>query len=167
MIKKTVLSVSLFIFLVSFSGCWLSEPIVAKPKSLGIYNSERPIKKLSPQTMAARSDRIIVSSWFFLLVGGGGETRETVRSVPAVKVLVFMWQLTDGTYVKSSLPVNETLRVRFADVDVPTVNFKICPYGESVESVFLNNPSSLNSRNILCYATITVREKDWPAELLL
>jgi hypothetical protein len=96
------------------------------------------------------------SGAFFLIAGGvsGGTKRMTT--------VTFAWQMNDGTYAISSLPI-EKIRVQFDETKkVPTIKFRWRPWEERRSP----QPQELMNRYVI-YAVILCEESDWPIKIQL
>lgn len=121
------------------------------PQAEQILKGEHRLRK-----MAERTDvKSRTASSSFLVFGGLSTTIETNLSVK------FAWEMNDGTYAISSLPI-EKIRIKFDEkAIVPTIKFRwyrchvLC---EDVQKLMNDNVS---------YAVVTVREEDWPVQVNL
>lgn len=118
-----------------------------------ILKGEHKLRK-----MAERTDtNSRISASFFILVGSYSSTTETKTAVK------FAWEMNDGTYALSSLPL-EKIRVKLDEkATVPTIKFRWRPYCRCY-----NEPQvqELMDNNV-CYAVVTVKESDWPVQVNL
>ncbi|MDP3947637.1 MAG: hypothetical protein Q8Q41_03035 [bacterium] len=123
-------------------------------KAQAILEGEHKLRKMVERTDAKTS----TSGGFFLFVGGFDSSAKTSVTVK------FAWQMNDGTYAISSLPL-EKIRVKLDDgAAVPTIKFRWLPY----DSYRRTTPrvQELMDRFVL-YAVVTARERDWPVHIQL
>lgn len=107
--------------------------------------------------MAERVDvKSNISASFFLFVGDLSATTQTNISVK------FAWEMNDGTYALSSLPLTK-IRVKLDErVEAPTIKFRWRPYK-------CCNTAQVQGLmdSYVVYALVTVRERDWPVNINL
>ncbi len=110
------------------------------------------LRKMAERTDA--SSRVYGS--FFLFMGDLSATTKTTVSVK------FAWEMNDGTYALSSLPL-EKIRVKLDEkAAAPTIKFRWRPYPlrRTVEVQELMD-------EYVIYAVVTVKESDWPVRVSL
>ncbi len=99
-----------------------------------------------------------VSGGFFLIVG------ELSVSTTTKVLMKFAWEMNDGTYALSSLPL-EKIRVKFDEKATnPTIKFRWRRWRNM--SIGTPQIQELMDGYVL-YALLTVRENDWPAQVSL
>ena len=114
-----------------------------------ILGGEHRLRKMIGQTEA----NVSLSGGFFLFVG---DISGRVTTGVSVK---FAWEMNDGTYAISSLPL-EKIRIKLDEkATTPTIKFRWSP--SSSKQV-----QDLMDWNVL-YAIITAREADWPVQVNL
>lgn len=131
-------------------GC--EQPPQPPSQAEQILNGEHMLRK-----MAERMDvSSRISGSFFLFVGDLSGTTKTTISVK------FAWEMNDGTYALSSLPL-EKIRVKLdKKATTPTIKFRWRPYiccGTAQIQTLMDDYVS--------YAVVTVRESDWPVQVNL
>jgi hypothetical protein len=114
-----------------------------------ILGGEHKLRKMTERTDVS----LEISGGFFLF---GGHANGSVLSVK------FAWEMNDGTYALSSLPL-EKIRVKFDEqITSPTIKFRWRRYDGEVA------PQTQNLMDYyVSYALITIRESDWPAQIEL
>ena len=124
-------------------------------KAQAILGGEHKLRKMVERTDMKTS----ASGGFFLFVGGFETSAKTSVTVK------FAWQMNDGTYAISSLPL-EKIRVKLDDgAAVPTIKFRWRPY-YSPRPRRTPQVQELMDTFVL-YAVVTVRERDWPVHIQL
>ena len=130
------------------AGC--EQPPPPPSQAEQILKGEHKLRKMVERTETNSN----ISGGFFLFVGalsGGTTTSMLVK---------FAWEMNDGTYALSSLPL-EKIRIKLdEDITTPTIKFR---WGPS------NHPQTLQrliDSNVL-YAVITAKESDWPIQVNL
>jgi len=99
-----------------------------------------------------------ISGSFFLIVG------ELSGSTTTRLLTKFAWEMNDGTYALSSLPL-EKIRVRFDErATTPTIKFQWRPR-RSWRGRIAQVQSLMD--DYVLYALVTVREGDWPVQVNL
>ncbi|MBI2640218.1 MAG: hypothetical protein HYW90_05025 [Candidatus Sungbacteria bacterium] len=117
-----------------------------------ILKGEHKLRKMSERT---NTDSSISGSFFFVVGGFNGSTTTQV-------LLKFAWEMNDGTYAISSLPL-EKIRVKInEEAATPTIKFRWRRYE------FRSTPQiqDLMDRYVV-YALVTARESDWPVQIRL
>lgn len=118
-----------------------------------ILQGEHPLRKM----VTKQSDKASLNGSFFLIFGeirGQGETFTKVT---------FSWLMNDSIYAISSLPI-EKIRIKFIQSkEAPSIKFRWRPddyiyYGDNLQEIM---------NDLIIYALVTCREKDWPAEIQL
>lgn len=135
------------------SGCQKPEPPVpspspAEPILIGEHNLRRMVERTNTNSK--------ISGGYFLFVGGLEGSTETTVSMK------FAWQMNDGTYAISSLPI-EKIRIKLnEEITTPTIKFrwKRYQYNGTPEIYELMN-------GWVSYAVVTVKESDWPIQVNL
>lgn len=132
-------------------GCSQSTP---PPPSQAeqILKGEHKLRKMAERTEV--NSRI--SGSFFLFVGNVSGTTETNISVK------FAWEMNDGIYAISSLPL-EKIRVKFDEkAETPTIKFRWRPWRrhDTAQVQTLMD-------DYVSYAVVIVRESDWPIQVNL
>ena len=130
------------------TGC--SEQLPRPPSQAEqILGGEHKLRKMIERTGTNSN----ISGGFFLFAGalnGGTTTNVLVK---------FAWEMNDGTYAISSLPL-EKIRVKLDEkVATPTIKFR---WGSDNTS----DVQHLMDQHVL-YAVITARESDWPVQVNL
>ncbi|MBI3074840.1 MAG: hypothetical protein HYY92_01320 [Parcubacteria group bacterium] len=99
-----------------------------------------------------------VSASFFLIVGN-------VSSKTTSETLVkFAWEMNDGTYALSSLPL-ERIRVKLDEkATTPTIEFRLVRFGDTMG--MLPELQRIMNRHVN-YAIVTAKESDWPVKINL
>ena len=98
-----------------------------------------------------------ISGGFFLIVGGLNGTINTSISMK------FAWEMNDGTYAISSLPL-EKIRVKLDEkVTTPTIKFRWQRWHNSFGTAQVQKLMD----SYILYAVLTVRESDWPVQVSL
>lgn len=138
------------VFALTITFCLLYRNNEAK-KVENIFKGEHKLRK-----MAERSEQYSeISGGFFLIAGslsGKGETITTIK---------FAWEMNEGTYAISSLPL-EKIRVKFNNnVEIPTIYFQ----SESKPDYYDELQKMLN--HSILYAVVTCKESDWPVQIQL
>lgn len=150
MLRKLI--VVAFVFMAFFMVGCEQKPQKPEPPSQAeqILKGEHRLRKMVERTEV--NSRI--SGSFFLFVGDVSGSTKTTLSVK------FAWEMNDGVYAISSLPL-EKIRVRLDEnTTVPTIKFRWRPYnGYGTAEV-----QDLMNDNVL-YAVITVKESDWPVRV--
>ena len=117
-----------------------------------ILQGEHKLRKMTERTdINAR-----ISGIFFLFIGNISGTMNTSVSVK------FAWEMNDGTYAISSLPL-EKIRVKLDEkATTPTIKFRWRPW---------NRRDTAEIQTLMdyyvSYAVVTVRESDWPIQVNL
>ena len=115
-----------------------------------ILKGEHKLRKIAERTDVNSK----ISGSFFLFVGGLNGKAETTVSVK------FAWEMNDGTYALSSLPL-EKIRVKLDEnATTPTIKFRWTRSYPNPEVQELMD-------NYVIYAVISVRESDWPVQVNL
>ncbi len=115
-----------------------------------LLGGEHRLRKMVERTEVNSS----TSASFFLIVGSLDSQVSTSVN------LKFSWEMNDGTYAISSLPM-EKFRVKIDEsATTPTIKFRWAPFRR------LGTPQvqDLMDNNVL-YALLTVRESDWPVKV--
>jgi len=118
-----------------------------------ILQGEHKLRK-----MAERTDiNSRISGSFFLFVGDiTGEVKTSV----SVK---FAWEMNDGTYAISSLPL-EKIRVKLDEkATTPTIKFRWVRWDRPRSAAQVQTLMDY----YVSYAVVTVRESDWPIQVNL
>jgi len=138
-----------FLSVLFMVGCDEQLPSRAEP----ILKGEHKLRK-----MAERTDvNSRISGSFFLLVGDLSGTMKTTVSVK------FAWEMNDGVYALSSLPL-EKIRVKLDEkATTPTIKFRWRPYTYHHAPVEIQDLMN----NYVFYAVVTVKESDWPVHVNL
>ena len=142
------------LFLIVLVGCESSPPAKKAPQDTAgdVLRGEHQLRKM----FTAQGKEESVSGGFFLIFGGiSSESRETAN-------VKFAWQMRDGAYALSSLPL-EKFRVKFDNSkETPTIKFRWRPSSNfsasDVQKIIENN---------VIYALITCKESDWPPKIQL
>lgn len=150
--KKSI-GVAVIVILVGFftvfvTGCAKNPQPLPSPAE-EILKGEHKLRKM---TERIESDSRVTAS-FFLIVGDLSATSTS-------RVLVkFAWQMNDGIYAISSLPL-EKFRVKIDEkAETPTIKFRWGPgYEKEIQKLMDNH---------VIYALLTVRERDWPVSIQL
>jgi len=117
-----------------------------------ILNGEHRLRKMSERREVDSS----ISGGFFLIIG---ELNASTTTRVSVK---FAWEMNDGTYAISSLPL-EKIRVKIdKEVATPTIKFRWRRW----ERHSTPQIQKLMDDYII-YALITVKESDWPIQIKL
>lgn len=96
-----------------------------------------------------------ISGGYFLIAGSLSGRSETITNVK------FAWEMNDGTYAISSLPL-EKIRVKFNnDVEIPTIYFQVKNKPDYYDELQRMLDVSIT------YAVITCKESDWPVQVQL
>lgn len=135
-------------------GCESSPPQYSPDSSWSeaVLKGEHSLRKMTENTEVNSK----ISGSFFFLVGGFDGSTKTEMSVK------FAWQMNDGTYAISSLPL-EKIRVKFDEkATMPRIKFRWLRYGYNREP----QTQDLMDCYVL-YAVVTVRESDWPIQVNL
>ena len=139
---KTIFGFFMSVFLV---GCG-TPPSAVKP----ILGGEHNLRKMTERNGVDLS----VSGGFFLV---SGEVSVTQKTQTLIK---FAWELNDGTYAISSLPL-EKIRIKIDNnVTVPTISF-------SWEENYYKHQIQDLMDCCVDYALITIKESDWPIQVNL
>ena len=115
-----------------------------------ILGGEHKLHKMTEQSQLNPT----LSGRFFLF---SGSVNGLIKTDVFVK---FAWEMNDGTYALSSLPL-EKIRVKFDEqITSPMIKFRWRRYdGEGT-------PQTQNLMDYyVSYALITIRESDWPAQI--
>jgi len=137
------------LFLIVLVGC---EEDPSKPDDVGnVLKGEHQLRKM----FIVQEKEGSTSESFFLIWGSvSGESQETAN-------VKFAWQMSDGTYALSSLPL-EKFRVKFDNnKGIPTIQFdwrRDCRDVSNIQKI-------LDER--VNYVVITCKENDWPAKIQL
>lgn len=123
----------------------------AKPRETWreeLFSGEHKLKRLTNLT----GKETTLSGGFFLFVGSlAAKTKESC-------LVKFAWQLNNGSYAISSLPL-EQIRIRLIkEIKPPTVKFRWKKSGH------LGWPLQDNIDTCIIYAEITVQERNWQSE---
>lgn len=115
-------------------------------KVSAILQGDHPLRKITERTESS------LAGSFFLVVGEvNGRTSSVVK---------FAWKMNDGTYAISSLQL-EKIRVRFDEnATTPTIRFHW-------EQPYFATDQVQELMNSVLYATLTIRENDWPIQVQL
>jgi hypothetical protein len=121
-----------------------------KSQTEALLGGEHQLRKMVERTETNSS----TSASFFLIVGSLDSQVSTSVN------LKFSWEMNDGTYAISSLPM-EKFRIKIDEsATTPTIKFRWRP--------FVNGGTpqvqDLMDNNVL-YALLTVRESDWPVKV--
>ncbi|MFA6603278.1 MAG: hypothetical protein WCT10_00380 [Patescibacteria group bacterium] len=116
-----------------------------------ILQGEHQLRKIAERTETSSR----ATGGFFLFVGSYGSSSQQ-------QVIVrFAWQMPDGIYAISSLPL-ERIRVKLDNAAaVPTIRFNWEPCGYEGPTI-----QTLMDDHVQ-YAVVTVRESDWPIDINL
>lgn len=146
-----VLAVISIIALIAISNVQIKEPQkIQGSKAEEIFAGEHRLRKLAVETNLEGK----VSERYFLFIGG---LEGTVKTISSVK---FAWQMNDGTYAISSLPI-EKIRVNLDEsAEAPTIKFRWQAY-HALAPPLLEN---LMKNNVM-YVVVTVKESDWPMHI--
>lgn len=114
-----------------------------------LLQGEHKLRKMFQNTEIKNT----TSTSFFLFMGDyHSQTQQNL-------LVKFAWQLSDGTFAISSLPL-EKIRVSLdKDVETPTIKFRWGP-SDSPDLNYIMNERIL-------YAVIKVKESDWPIDINL
>lgn len=139
--------------ILALSGCSGNNAPPPPSKAQTILEGEHKLRKMVERTDVKTS----TSGGFFLFVGG---FESSVNTSVTVK---FAWQMNDGTYAISSLPL-EKFRIKFDEqAKTPTIKFRWERY-----SYAHSTPTTQQLMNkYVVYALLTVRERDWPISVRL
>jgi hypothetical protein len=147
--KSIVLFVAVLVALCAVIGCGTRQEPPDSPAQ-AVLQGEHKLRKMMGQTEVNSS----LSGGFFLFVGDVKAKTSTAVSVK------FAWEMNDGTYAISSLPL-EKIRVKInEEAKTPTVKFRWRLWCRRN----MPQPQELMDENVL-YALVTVREKDWPVQV--
>src|SRR3989344_4929536 len=149
---KNLMIAILVLLVLPLAGCstkpYQPEPTKAERLLGGVHN----LRKMSERTEVNSH----ISGGFFLVFGvldGGSKTTISVK---------FAWQMDDGTYAISSLPL-EHIRVRIDDkITTPTIEFKLW---RRCEDMCASDPLEELIRYSVEYAIVTIIESDWPIQV--
>lgn len=148
------LMIAIFVALVlPLTGCDSGPPEPPKPtKAEILLDGIHQLRKMSERTEV--NSRI--SGGFFLVLGTlEGKSKTTI----SVK---FAWQMNDGTYAISSLPL-EKIRVRLDEkIAAPTIEFN---RWRRCDVWCAENGLQPLIDDSVEYAVITVKENDWPIQV--
>lgn len=98
-----------------------------------------------------------ISGTFFLIVG------ELNVSTTTRTLVKFAWEMNDGIYALSSLPL-EKIRVKLdEEATTPTIKFRWRPWRMKNVTPQIQDLMDL----YVLYAVLTVRESDWPVQVNL
>lgn len=118
-----------------------------------ILKGEHKLRKMTERTDVNSS----ISGIFFLFIGNLSGTSKTTVSVK------FAWEMNDGIYAISSLPL-EKIRVKLEEsATTPTIKFRWLPYRRM--GVVPQVQTLMDG--YVSYAVVTVRESDWPIQVSL
>lgn len=138
---------------------WVAEQYqVITEKAQGKVTEEEQIlggeHKLRKMTAGQTVTNSKASGGFFLVVGGfKSETKTTA-------LVKFAWEMNDGAYAISSLPL-EKIRVKIDEkATTPTIKFRW------TRNYNVHDLQTLIDESV-CYAVITVKESDWPVQVSL
>jgi len=113
-----------------------------------ILKGEHKLQKMAEQTEVNSK----TSASFFLIMGDINTATKTTLSTK------FAWEMNDGTYAVSSLPL-EKIRVKIDEkVTMPTIKFR---WARSFHKGDLQQLMD----NSVSYAVVTVKESDWPVQV--
>jgi hypothetical protein len=143
------ISIALILLIGFFAFGCERKPLPPSPAELTL-GGEHKLRKMTERTEADSR----ISASFFLIFGnvsGSTTTRALVK---------FAWEMNDGTYAISSLPL-EKIRIRFDENSInPTIRFRWVRYG----SKDTPEPQKLMDYYVV-YALVTVRENEWPIQV--
>ncbi len=126
----------------------VSQPYISQAEP--ILKGEHKLRKMIQQT-GTNSE---ISGSFFLCIGDLYGSTKTIVSVK------FAWEMNDGTYAISSLPL-EKIRVKIDEnATIPTIKFRWREWNNSTTP----QTQELMDNNIL-YAVITTKSNDWPIQV--
>lgn len=150
---RNLMIVMLIALVLPLAGCKEDEP--PKPtKAEILLNGTHNLRKMSERTEVNSH----ISGGFFLVFGileGGSKTTISVK---------FAWQMNDGTYAISSLPL-EKIRVKLDNkITTPTIEFN---RWQRCDAWCDNNSLQGLIHDSVEYAIITVKESDWPIQVNL
>lgn len=134
------------------------EEIKKLPLAQQVLIGTHPLRKI----LESKETKTKLSAGFFLFMGGFDGEKKTDWLVK------FAWEMNDGTYAISSLPI-EKIRIRFNnEIAVPTVEFRVTNniWHESSYCSNQDLQELIGSGYVSC-VVITVKESDWPAQINL
>ena len=119
-----------------------------------VLKGEHKLRKMVERTEVNSN----ISAGFFLFVGAFNAKTKTIISVK------FAWEMNDGIYAVSSLPL-EKIRIKIDErVAGPTIKF--CWKRWNGSNSAKSNISKLMN-DYVYYAVVTVRESNWPIQVHL
>lgn len=132
------------------------------PEITEFLGGERTLRKMTSYA----GEKVEGSGSFFFFCGSASVTSESQMSV------IFAWEMNDGSYQISSLPMTK-IRVKFDNqVDSPTIRFILLELNfidkariDSPEYMMAHIQEYLNKR--VNYAVLTVKESDWKPDVQL
>ncbi len=146
------------IVLIAIGSCQEQDPL--RDRAVRTFGDGHPhvLRKI----VETRQDGWRASGGYFLIAGS-----MTAESVSKTEVR-FAWQMNDGTYVVSALPL-EQVRIRIDDsVKAPTVEFHISERSRGgCESNVPNGTLDGLIKNTVDYIVVTCQESDWPVNIQL
>lgn len=81
--------------------------------------------------------------------------------------VTFAWKANDGSYVISTIPIEE-LRIRFDPrASIPTIEFSRARGMNGIDYSTYGDDIQGYLKNFLIYGTLTIREEDWPKNIEL
>lgn len=148
--KKLIILICIAVTtMLGLSSCQQPAPISAVGKVLQGEHALRKMGQLVGTTTKS-------SECFFLVAYNQNEKKETTVTIK------FAWQMNDGTFAISSLPL-EKFRIKLDNKVVsPTIKFRwtFCDCDDSI-----NLQEVMNSKVV--YALLTIREDQWPVDISL
>lgn len=143
----------LFLGLLCFSGCQVPETRLKFHKE---FQGEHKLRKMFVQ----RTSQTESSASFFLIVGDFHQ-KTTVR-----REVQFAWQMMDGAYALSTVPLNKVRIKPDASKKEPTISLN---YDGSIINSCTGAWEYLaaNLGECVNFITINVRDEDWPLHIEL
>lgn len=161
------------------TGCGRKSAIPATPHPIVTYFAgDHALRKFV--TSQSRPEQVTrqESHWWFLIVGAGGKKDIMVgkQHLEDVKI-VFYWQLHDGTYGISELPLRD-IRVEIdSTVTNPMIRFELEQtsdyyyrseyYRDRTLADLTKSHVGEMVNNHVAYAVLRVRAEDWPINVQL
>lgn len=146
--KKISLAVILLVVAFNIIGC--GKPPRGPSQAEQVFNGDHKLRRIAERTDINSQ----ISGAFFMFVGGVSGSTSTSVSVK------FAWQMNDGVYAYSSLPL-EKIRVNpDENATTPTIKFRWRGWNYN----WAPQVQDLMD-NYVTYAVITIREKDWPVQI--
>ena len=152
--RNIFVTMLLAVVMIAAVGCG-ADALASVPKFL---TGEHSLRKMTSDKVTSAK----TSGGFFLFSGNFNSSSKTEMTVR------FAWKMDNDTYILSSLPL-EKVRVKINnETKMPTISFGLEQHCYTYSwAVPPENYIDAILQNCLYYATVTVKDSDWPIQIEL